>query len=250
MNRKLHEILSQLRLKGMAEALDREIQKAEKEGSAVSEVIERLLLNEQVYRQNQSLLNRLKGAKIPWEWTLKTFPFGRQPGVSRTQINELSGLAFLERKENIVFIGHPGVGKSGLAIGLLRQALLSGYKGRFYHAQDLLDELYASLADRSSQKLIHRLCRFDLLVIDELGYLTLKPEQINAFFKLMGERYGKKSTILTTNLDYPEWYDLFQRKSLVDALLDRLKHHCITIRIDGPTLRTSPDGKGKPNTKS
>jgi len=250
MNRKLHEILSQLRLKGMAEALDREIQKAEKEGSAVSEVIERLLLNEQVYRQNISLLNRLKGAKIPWEWTLKTFPFGRQPGVSRTQINELSGLAFVERKENIVFIGHPGVGKSGLAIGLLRQALLSGYKGRFYHAQDLLDELYASLADRSSRKLIHRLCRFDLLVIDELGYLTLKPEQINAFFKLMGERYGKKSTILTTNLDYPEWYDLFQRKSLVDALLDRLKHHCITIRIDGPTLRTSPDGKGKPNTKS
>jgi DNA replication protein DnaC len=250
MNGKIHELLSQLRLKGMVEALDREIQKAEKEGSAVSEVIERLLLNEQIYRQNISLLNRLKGAKIPWEWTLKTFPFGRQPGVSRTQINELSGLAFVERKENIVFIGHPGVGKSGLAIGLLRQALLSGYKGRFYHAQDLLDELYASLADRSSQKLIHRLCRYDLLVIDELGYLTLKPEQINAFFKLMGERYGKKSTILTTNLDYPEWYDLFQRKSLVDALLDRLKHRCITIRIDGPSLRTSDEGKGKTRTKA
>ena len=167
MNRKLHELLSQLRLKGMAEALDREIQKAEKEGSPVSEVIERLLLNEQIYRQNQSLLNRLKGARIPWEWTLKTFPFSRQPGISRAQINELSGLAFVERKENIIFIGYPGVGKSGLAIGLLRQALLSGYKGRFYHAQDLLDELYASLADRSSQKLIHRLCRYDLLVIDK-----------------------------------------------------------------------------------
>lgn len=250
MSQKLHEILSQLRLKGMAEALDREIQKAEKEGCPVSEVIERLLLNEQIYRQNISLLNRLKGAKIPWEWTLKTFPFGRQPGVSRTQINELSGLAFVERKENIVFIGHPGVGKSGLAIGLLHQALLSGYKGRFYHAQDLLDELYASLADRSSQKLINRLCRFDLLVIDELGYLTLKPEQINAFFKLMGERYGKKSTILTTNLDYPEWYDLFQRKSLVDALLDRLKHRCITIHIDGPSLRTPGESKGKTRTKA
>jgi len=116
--------------------------------------------------------------------------------------------------------------------------------------KDLLDELYASLADRSSRKLINRLCRFDLLVIDELGYLTLKPEQINAFFKLMGERYGKKSTILTTNLDYPEWYDLFQRKSLVDALLDRLKHRCITIRIDGLSLRTSDEGKGKTRTKA
>ena len=73
----------------------------------------------------------------------------------------------------------------------------------------------------------------------------MKPEQINAFFKLMGERYGKKSTILTTNLDYPEWYDLFQRKNLVDALLDRLNHHCITIRIDGPSLRV-PRDKGKP----
>jgi DNA replication protein DnaC len=148
--------------------------RSEKEGSPVSEVIEHLLLNEQVYRQNINLLNRLKGAKIPWEWTLKTFPFDRQPGVSKARINELAGLAFIERKENIVFIGNPGAGKSGLAIGLLRQALLSGYRGRFYHAQDLLDELYASLADRSSQKLIHRLCHYDLLVIDKLGYLTLK----------------------------------------------------------------------------
>jgi DNA replication protein DnaC len=237
MNQKLHQILTQLRLKGMDRALDQELQRAEKEATPVSEVLGRLLIEEQAYRQNQSLLYLLKEAKIPWDWTLKTFPFDQQPGVSKAQIQQLSGLAFLERKENIVLIGNPGVGKSGLAIGLLRQALLSGYRGRFYQAQNLLDELYASLADRSSPKLIQRLCRYDLLLIDELGYLTLKPEQINAFFKLMGERYGKKSSIITTNLDYPEWYDLFQRKTLVDALLDRLKHHCITIRINGPSLR-------------
>jgi DNA replication protein DnaC len=244
MNDKIHVLCTDLRLKGMAGALDEEIRRAETEGAPASEVIYRLLLEEQAYRRGQSLLYRLKGARIPWEWTLKTFPFDKQPGVSKAQITELAGLAFVERKENIVFIGNPGTGKSGLAIGILRQALLSGYRGRFYHAQDLIDELYASLADRSSAKLIRRLCRYDLLVIDELGYLTLKPEQINAFFKLMGERYGKKSTILTTNLDYPEWYDLFQRKNLVDALLDRLNHYCITIRINGPSLR-SPRGKGK-----
>lgn len=128
-----------------------------------------------------------------------------------------------------------------------RELLVEGYRGRYYNAQDLLDELYASLADRSTANLIKRLARYDLLLIDELGYLTLKPEQINAFFKLMEERYGRKSTIITTNLDYPDWYDLFKRKALVDALLDRLKHHCITIRINGPSLRITvqKDNKSK-----
>ena len=81
------------------------------------------------------------------------------------------------------------------------------------------------------------------MLIDELGYLTLKPEQANAFFRLMDQRYGRVSTIITTNLDLPDWYDLFDKKPLVDALLDRLQHHCITIRIDGPSLR-SPEPPG------
>ena len=91
----------------------------------------------------------------------------------------------------------------------------------------------------------------DALLIDEIGYLTLRPEQVNAFFKLMELRYARKATILTTNLDYPDWYDLFKRKPLVDALLDRLRHHCITVRIDGPSLRVpeQPDqpAQGKPS---
>jgi len=249
MNERLHQLIADLRLKGMAQALDQELQRAEKEGAPVSEVIQRLLVQEQIHRQECSQNYRLKQAKIPWDWTLKTFPFDRQPGVSKAQIQQLAGLSFLERKENIVFIGDPGTGKSGLASGLLRQALLSGYRGRFYHAQDLIDDLYASLADRTTPRLINNLCRYDLLLIDELGYLTLKPEQVNAFFKLMGERYGRKSSIITTNLDYAEWYDLFQRKSLVDALLDRLKHHCITIRINGPSLRAASHAKGKSKSK-
>ena len=117
---------------------------------------------------------------------------------------DLASLSFLVRAENIVFIGDPGTGKTGLAIGLLREALVSGRRGRFFKAQDLLDELYASLADRSSPKLFRRLAGYDLLLIDELGYLTLNAQQSNAFFKLMDERYGRKSTIITTNLDYPQ----------------------------------------------
>ena len=97
--------------------------------------------------------------------------------------------------------------------------------------------MYASLADRSSRKLLDRLCRIDLLVTDEMGYLNLQPEQSNIFFKLMEERYGRKSTIITTNLDYDDWYEFLGQKQMVGALLDRLRHRCTTVRIDGPSLR-------------
>ena len=246
MSEKIQQLLIELRLKGIADVFERELERAEKNGSAFDELIYRLLAEELAYRQQRSMLYRLNHAKIPWDWTLKTFPFNKQPGVKKSQIMSLAGLKFIERAENIVFIGNPGTGKSGLASGLLHQALIDGYRGRFYNAQDLLDELYASLADRTTPKLIKRLCNYPILVIDELGYLTLKPEQVNAFFKLMGERYGKSSTIITTNLDYEEWYDLFRRKPLVDALLDRLKHRCITIKIDGPSLR-APSNVQKPD---
>jgi DNA replication protein DnaC len=238
MREKIRQLLIELRLNGVQNTLDSQLDAAEKNGTAIQKILYRLLCEELAYRQQRSMEYRLKHAKIPFDWTLKTFPFEKQPGVKKSQVMSLAGLDFIERAENIVFIGKPGTGKSGLAIGLLRTALVNGYRGRFYNAQDLLDELYASLADRSTPKLIKRLCNYPILLIDELGYLTLKAEQINAFFKLMGERYGKSSTIITTNLDYPDWYDLFQRKTLVDALLDRLKHRCITIKIEGPSLRT------------
>ena len=97
---------------------------------------------------------------------------------------------------------------------------------------------YASLADRSTPQLLNALCRYDILLLDELGYLTLNTEQMNAFFKLMKERYEVgKSTIITTNLEPDDWYKLLKPKEMVDALLDRLHHRCITIKIEGPSLR-------------
>lgn len=240
MRDKLHDLLGQLKLRGMQQALDDELQAAQRQSLPVEEVLWRLLCAEQGRRRERSLLYRLQQGKLPVEWTLQTFPFSLQPGVSKAQILSLANLDFIQRAENVVFIGEPGTGKTGLAVGLLREALINGYRGRFYKAQDLIDELYASLADRSTARLIQRLCRYSVLLIDELGYLTLEPEQVNAFFKLLDERYGNVSTILTTNLDYDQWYELFKRKSLVDALLDRLQHHCVTIRIQGPSLRV-PD---------
>jgi DNA replication protein DnaC len=240
MHDKLRALIEHLRLHGMADALDAELARAEREAIATPELLYRLLSQEAAARRERSLAYRLAQARLPWRWSLDSFPFDRQPGVSQAQIQALAGLDFLRRADNVLLIGKPSTGKTGLGIGLLREACLNGYRGRFYNAQVLLDELYASLADRTTTRLLGRLSRMQPLLIDELGYLTIKPEQANAFFRLMDQRYSRVSTIITTNLDLPDWYALFDKKPLVDALLDRLQHHCVTIRIDGPSLR-SPD---------
>ena len=229
--------LASLRLPGIAAVLDEELARAEREGTPVAEVIERLFAAQIAHCREKRLAYRLAQAKLPWPWTLASFPFARQPGVDRAQIRALAGLDFLRRQENILIIGPPGTGKTGIALALLREACLNGQPGRFYNAQTLLDELYASLADRSTTKLLSQLAKLQPLLIDELGYLSLKPEQSNAFFRLMDQRYGRVSTILTTNLELADWYPLFNNKPLVDALIDRLQHRCITLRIDGPSLR-------------
>jgi DNA replication protein DnaC len=128
-----------------------------------------------------------------------------------------------------------------LASGLLLKALENGYRCQFIRAQDLFDELYASLADRSSRRLLNRLARLDCILIDEFGYLNLKPEQCNMFFKLMEERYHRHATILTTNLEYDEWKNFLGNHAMVDALLSRGRHSCHTIHINGPSLR-DPQG--------
>ena len=233
----IHEWLARLKLRGIDAALEAELDRAEHEATPPGEVLARLLAAEDAHRREKSLAYRVTQAKLPWQWTLDSFPFDRQPGIDRAQVRALAGLEFVRRHENILLIGPPGTGKSGIAIGLLREACLNGHAGRFYNAQVLIDELYASLADRSTTKLIAQMARYRPLLVDEIGYLTLKPEQSNAFFRLMDQRYGRASTIITTNLEPTEWYGLFHNKPLVDAMLDRLQHHCTTIRIQGPSLR-------------
>lgn len=237
MNDDLSQLLSCLKLHKIAELYETELAKADKEHATFNKLLARLLRAEWQARQESALTWRIKKAKLPESWTLESFPWKRQPGVSQRQIRTLAELDFIGRAENIVFVGPTAVGKSGLAMGLLLKALQNGYRGIFVPAQDLFDEMYASLADRSTRRLLNRLARIDVLVIDEMGYLNLKPEQTNIFFKLLEERYRRKPTLITTNLDYSEWHSFFGNPKLVDALLSRLRHHCHTIKIDGPPLR-------------
>jgi DNA replication protein DnaC len=241
MTDEIAQLLKNLHLARIAAILDDELANAEKKDLGYQELLARLLRAQYHHRQETALAWRIRRAGLPEPWTLESFPWKRQPGISQKQIRGFAELDFVAKGENIVFVGPTGVGKTGLAIGLVLKALQNGYRAVFVRAQDLFDEMYASLADRSSRKLLNRLSRVDVLCIDEMGYLNLRPEQTNIFFKLMEERYRQRATIITTNLAYEEWHNFLGNKALVDALLSRLCHQCHTVRIDGPTLR-DPQG--------
>lgn len=237
MKDELEQLLKTLHLKRVAELFDQECQRAEKQKISYQELFCRLLRAQWQRNQETALTWRIKNARLPEQWSLETFPFKKQKGVDQRQIRGFAELEFIPKAENIVFIGATAVGKTGLASAILLKALQNGHRCIFMRAQDLFDEMYASLADRSTRKLLNRLVSVDVLLIDELGYLNLKPEQTNIFFKLMEERYRRKPTIITTNLDYSEWASFLGNKALVEALLSRLRHQCHTVRIDGPPLR-------------
>lgn len=241
MTEETEQLLKNLRLNKILEILDEVHRKADREQIPYQEFLLELLRPQWHFKQEQSMQWRIKRACMPELWALESFPYKEQPGVQRREIQTLAELDFIAESKNIVFIGPTGVGKTGLASGLLLKALQNGYRGQFVRAQDLFDDMYASLADRSSKTLINRLARLDLLVIDEMGYLNLKPEQTNIFFKLMEERYRRRATIITTNLDYDEWHHFLGQKPMVEALLSRLRHRCRTVKIDGPSLR-EPQG--------
>ena len=233
----LEPLLKSLMLRKVREVLPRELERISKTECSYTEFLERILREEVQDRQTRALENRIKAARLPERLTLESFPWKRQTGVKPAFIRQLGELGFVRHGQNIVFSGKTGVGKTGLAIGLLMKAMESGHRALFIKAQDLLDQMYASLADRFTRRLLNRLATVDVLCIDELGYINVKPEQANLFFKLVEERHLKKPTIITTNMEYEEWFDFLGNKKMVEALLSRLRQRCHQVSIDGPCLR-------------
>ena len=159
MSEDLEQLLRSLRLPKMAEILEEVTNEALKKDLSYPDFLLRLVRPQWHARQEQALAWRIKQARLPEEWTLESFPYAKQPGVKRRQIKAFAELDFVAKAENIIFIGPTGVGKSGLSIGILLKALQNGYRGRFIRAQDLFDELYASIADRSTRNLVNRLAQ-------------------------------------------------------------------------------------------
>lgn len=237
MNEELQQLLINLKLKTLAARCEEMLRAAERDGTPVETLLTQLFRAEWQARQQAALAARLKRAQLPETWTLETFPFKIQTGVKERQIRVFAQLEFIPNAENIIFIGETGVGKTGLMSALVLKAVQNGHRALFIKAQDLFDEMYSSLADRSTRKLLRSLARVDVLAIDEMGYLNVKPEQTNIFFKLMEERHRRKPTLITTNLPYPVWQDFLGNRPLTQALLSRLRERCHTVIIDGPCLR-------------
>lgn len=189
------------------------------------------------FKEANASRSMIKAAAFPFVKEIKDYDFSFQPSVNKQEIQELGTLGFLERNENIVFLGPSGVGKTHLATSIGVAAAKKRVSTYFIKCNDLLQQLKrAKLENRLEARLKH-FCHYKLLIIDEIGYLPIDKEDSNLFFQLIDRRYEKKSTILTTNMNFNEWDGIFFDAVVANAILDRVLHHAHVTAISGKSYR-------------
>ena len=192
---------------------------------------------EMEYRKEQAITGCVKVANFPYLKEINEFDFSFQPSLDKAKIMDLMTLRFLEKSENIIFCGTPGVGKTNLAVAIGIEAAKRRQCVYFITFQDLISQLKKADSENRLETRIKFFCRYKLLIIDELGYQKMDVDSANLFFNLIAKRYEKLSTIITANSPFSKWSDIFQEPVLTNALLDRLLHHCSVININGPSYR-------------
>lgn len=188
--------------------------------------------------KRENVLNAMvKVAHFPHYKTLKDFDFEFQPNINQNQLMNLSGLGFIEKKENILFLGNSGVGKTHLATAIGIEAAKARYSTYFIKCHELLTNLRQAQHENRLESRLKFYTRCKLLIIDELGYLPLHKGDERLLFQLIDKRYENKSTIITTNLPFDKWNENFNDSFITNAILDRLLHHSHVIQIMGESYR-------------
>lgn len=233
----MREHMKELKLKAVSQIFEEEAEKAAKSNLSYTDYLARLLAAEVVRKVDSSVNTKINKARFPRQCTLESFDFESQPDLKVKQVKELANLGFVQKKENVILMGPPGVGKTHLAIALGIKACAARLRVLFLTAAELIDYLYASLADMSTAAKLESLARLHLLIIDELGYMPIDKQGANLFYQLINRRYETGSIILTTNLPFDRWDSVFGDSIISSAIIDRLVHHCHIFKINGNSYR-------------
>lgn len=243
MDEKLTRMLRYLRLFGLLANWDRYLETAQKGNYSHVRLLEYVAEQEYKIKKENARKMRLARARIPENYVIETFPFARQPKLNKKKIvNMYDRFDYMEKSQNLIFMGPTGTGKTGLATAFLTHAIDCGYNGRFVGFAELVELLYQSVADHSEARVIKTFAATDCLVIDELGYVEVEPVQVGLFFTLMHKRHKKKTTLITTNLGFSQWSSFLKNDHLTAALIDRLTENSHVINMkDCVSLRPKLD---------
>ena len=226
-----------LRLSAAADALTSLLADAEANEMSYLSFADRLAEHELVQRQDKRIRRNRKMAAFPAEKRLEGFDYRHQTTINKRQVNALLDSQFIDERNNLVFIGPPGVGKTHLAIGIGYKAVEAGYRVLFRNALDLVEELELAEMKGELKKRVSALAKYDLLIIDELGYLPMTRQARYNLFQLINSLYEYRSIVLTTNKDFTSWGEFFHDDNVAVPIIDRVIHHSHIFMLGGESYR-------------